>query len=230
MVCHLVHHENRLNCDKGHHLTLSDVEANTIISSDVHLYDGLLNPRPPFSSPCSAPTEVIALENTLNGTIIPQEEVVAISDFAHSNNIKMHLDGARLWHVAAETGVSLKELSDPFDSVSVCFSKGLGTRLRILHLLDFRLTFLRKGAPIGSCLVGSKELIKKARWFRKLFGGGMRQTGVLAGCAAYALSHNFPLLPRVHELTRKLETGLEKIGAEITSRAETCMASVFFWL
>ncbi|KAF7437057.1 Threonine aldolase [Pleurotus ostreatus] len=172
----------------GHHLTLSDVEANTIISSDVHF----------------APTEVIALENTLNGTIIPQDEVIAISDFAHSNNIKMHLDGARLWHVAAETGVSLKELSDPFDSVSVCFSKGLG-------------------APIGSCLVGSKELIKKARWFRKLFGGGMRQTGVLAGCAAYALSHNFPLLPRVHELTRKLETGLEKIGAEITSRAETCM-------
>ncbi len=96
----------------------------------------LQDPLCPCSSPCSAPTEVIALENTLNGTIIPQEEVIAISDFARSNNIKMHLDGARLWHVAAETGVSLKELSDPFDSVSVCFSKGLGTYLHLFHLLN----------------------------------------------------------------------------------------------
>ena len=74
----------------------------------------------------SAPTEVVALENTLNGTIIPQEEVVAISDWVHSNGVKMHLDGARLWHVAIETGTPLKELCDPFDSVSLCFSKGLG--------------------------------------------------------------------------------------------------------
>lgn len=93
----------------------------------------LQDPCFPCSSPRSAPTEVIALENTLNGTIIPQEEVIAISNYARSNNIKMHLDGARLWHVAAETGVSLKELSDPFDSVSVCFSKGLGTRLHQPH-------------------------------------------------------------------------------------------------
>lgn len=75
---------------------------------------------------CSAPTAVIALENTLNGTIIPQEDVIAISEWAHSQGIQMHLDGARIWHVAAETGTSLKELLDPFDSVSLCFSKGLG--------------------------------------------------------------------------------------------------------
>lgn len=75
---------------------------------------------------CSAPTEVVALENTLNGTIFPQEEIVAISDFAHSKGIKMHLDGARIWHVASETGTTIKELCDPFDSVSMCFSKGLG--------------------------------------------------------------------------------------------------------
>lgn len=74
----------------------------------------------------SAPTEVIALENTLNGTIFPQEENVAISAFAHEHGIKMHLDGARIWHVAAETGVSLRTLLEPFDSVSLCFSKGLG--------------------------------------------------------------------------------------------------------
>lgn len=74
----------------------------------------------------SAPTQVIAIENTLNGTIIPQEEVIAISDYAHSLGLKMHLDGARIWHVAAETATPLKDLCDPFDSISLCFSKGLG--------------------------------------------------------------------------------------------------------
>jgi threonine aldolase len=74
----------------------------------------------------SAPTRVIALENTLNGAISPQEEMSKISEFAHKEGIKMHLDGARLWHVAAETGTTMKELCDPFDSVSLCFSKGLG--------------------------------------------------------------------------------------------------------
>lgn len=74
-------------------------------------------------------------------------------------------------------------------------------------------------------LVGNKEFIHRARWFRKLFGGGMRQTGVMSACAAYALSHNFSLLPRVHALARRLEKGLEDLGVNITSRAETCMVS-----
>ncbi|KAF5377458.1 hypothetical protein D9615_005174 [Tricholomella constricta] len=172
----------------GHHLTLVDVEPQTILGDDVHF----------------APTEIIALENTLNGTIFPQEDIIAISTYAHSHGIKMHLDGARIWHVAVETKTSIKELCDPFDSVSLCFSKGLG-------------------APVGSCLVGPKDFIKKARWFRKLFGGGMRQTGILAASAAYALTYNFPQLERVHALAKRLEAGLEDIGAEITSRAETCM-------
>jgi threonine aldolase len=74
----------------------------------------------------SAPTEVVTLENTLNGTIIPQEEIIAISDYVHARGLKMHLDGARIWDVAAETVTPIKELCDPFDSVSLCFSKGLG--------------------------------------------------------------------------------------------------------
>ncbi|KAJ7225742.1 pyridoxal phosphate-dependent transferase [Mycena pura] len=172
----------------GHHLTLEEVKQNMISSSDVHF----------------APTEVVALENTLNGTIFPQDEIIAISEHVHSLGKKMHLDGARVWHVIAETETPLKELCDPFDSVSLCFSKGLG-------------------APVGSCLAGSATFIARARWFRKLFGGGMRQTGILAACAAYALTYNFPLLPAVHNLTRKLEAGLEEIGVQIMSRAETCM-------
>ncbi|KAF8971563.1 pyridoxal phosphate-dependent transferase [Flammula alnicola] len=134
----------------------------------------------------------------------PTEVIVAISDYVHSLGLKLHLDGARIWHVAAETSTPLKELCDPFDSVSLCLSKGLG-------------------APVGTVLVGTKEFITKARWFRKLFGGGMRQTGILAASAAYALSNNFPQLPRVHALAKKLEAGLEEIGCAILSRAETCM-------
>ncbi|TFK41382.1 threonine aldolase [Crucibulum laeve] len=171
-----------------HHLTLDDIKDHVVTGTDVHC----------------APTEVIALENTLNGTIIPQEEVIAISEYARSLGIKMHLDGARIWHVAIETTTPLKQLCDPFDSVSLCFSKGLG-------------------APVGSCLAGPKEFIARARAIRKLFGGGMRQTGILAGSAAYALSHNFPKLAKVHALSKRLQASLEEIGANILSRAETCM-------
>ncbi|KAF8446257.1 pyridoxal phosphate-dependent transferase [Boletus edulis BED1] len=174
--------------ENGHHLTWEDIEPRIVSGTDVHV----------------APTRVIALENTLNGTIIPQEDVCEISKNARAQNIIMHLDGARIWHVAIETRMSMKEICDPFDTVSLCFSKGLG-------------------APIGTCLVGPKPFITKARWFRKLFGGGMRQTGYLVGCAAYALTHNFPLLPRVHALARRMQRGLEDIGVGILSPAETCI-------
>ena len=78
------------------------------------------------------------------------------------------------------------------------------------------------GAPVGSCVVGTKDFIARARWFRKLFGGGMRQIGLLAGCAAYALNNNFLQLPRVHALARKLEAGLRELGTQILS-SDTCM-------
>ena len=112
---------------KGHHLTLQDVQDNILITSDVHLYVLECDPKQLFFiDHRSAPTEVVTLENTLNGTIMPQEEIIAISDYVHSQGLKMHLDGARIWHVAAETITPIKELCDPFDSVSLCFSKGLG--------------------------------------------------------------------------------------------------------
>lgn len=172
----------------------------------------------------SAPTRVIALENTLNGTIIPQKDVLEISKNAHARDIIMHLDGARIWHVAVETGLSMKEICDPFDSVSLCLSKGLGKTSPISSSTRF-VVFIScsPGAPIGTCLVGTKAFITKARWFRKLFGGGMRQTGYLVGCVAYALTHNFPQLPRVHALAKRMQQGLEDIGVGILSPAETCI-------
>ncbi|KAI0005477.1 threonine aldolase [Russula compacta] len=172
----------------GRHLTLEDIQNFIVLDQDIHF----------------CPTEVIAIENTLNGSIFPQDEIVRIAEFARKHSIMMHLDGARIWHVAIETGMPLDVLGAPFDSISVCFSKGLG-------------------APVGSCLIGSKGFIARARRLRKVFGGGMRQTGFLAACAAYALTNNFSKLAVVHDLARKLESGLSELGVEITMNAETCM-------
>ncbi|KAI9452085.1 pyridoxal phosphate-dependent transferase, partial [Russula earlei] len=172
----------------GRHLTLEDVQRFIVLDEDIHF----------------CPTEVIELENTLNGSIFPQNELIRISEYARGRGITMHLDGARIWHAAVETGTPLDVLCEPFDSISACFSKGLG-------------------APVGSCLIGSKGFIARARRFRKAFGGGMRQTGFLAAAAAYALNNNFPKLAAVHGLARKLERGLLDIDVEIVGSAETCM-------
>ena len=80
---------------------------------------------------CSCPTEVIELENTLYGSIFPQDEIIRISEYARKRGIKMHLDGARIWHAAIKTGIPLDVLSEPFDSISACFSKGLGQYHRL---------------------------------------------------------------------------------------------------
>ena len=108
----------------------------------------------------SCPTEVIVLENTLNGTIMPQDEVQAVSDYAHSQGIKMHLDGARLWHVASITATPMKYLCDPFDSVSLCLSKGLG---ECLGLYTYLLYCIR---PIFRC-AGGVHFGRQQRFYHK---------------------------------------------------------------
>ena len=119
-------------------------------------------------------TRLVALENTHNrgaGKIQPYETVKEICDWAHANGLRTHLDGARLFNAVAATGIALDQWAQHFDTVSVCFSKGLG-------------------APVGSALAGSKEMIAEAKRHRKLFGGGMRQAGVIAAGALYGLTHN----------------------------------------
>ncbi|CED84020.1 threonine aldolase [Phaffia rhodozyma] len=185
----------------GHHLTWDDDIADDLILGDnIHC----------------ASTKIICLENTLNGTIFPQDEIVKISKKAKEEGLIMHCDGARLWNVAAEKGATMetlpevmKELCDPFDSVSVCLSKGLG-------------------APIGSVLVGPAALIKKAIHFRKLFGGGIRQSGAIAAAADFALTHNFERLRDSHKLAKRLSAGLKELGVQILYEAETCMVFVNF--
>jgi threonine aldolase len=118
-------------------------------------------------------TRLVCLENTHNrgaGRIQPYDVVESICDWAHANGLRTHLDGARLFNAVVASGISARDWAQHFDTVSVCFSKGLG-------------------APVGSALAGTKEHIKKARRVRKLFGGGMRQAGIIAAGALYALEH-----------------------------------------
>ena len=133
-------------------------------------------------------TRLLCLENTHNrgsGKVLPQAHVISVCRWAHEHGLQTHLDGARLFNASVATGLSLEELADPFDSVSVCFSKGLGT-------------------PLGSCLAGTKEFVARARRARKLFGGGMRQVGIVAAAALYALDHHIDRLKIDHEHAKRL--------------------------
>lgn len=129
-----------------------------------------------------ATTRLVCMENTQNrygGAVIPLADIQAIGALAKQHHIAFHLDGARLWNACVATGISPKEYTEPFDSVSVCLSKGLG-------------------APAGSVLVGSKALITKAHKWRKIIGGGMRQVGILAAAGLYALDHHVERLRDDH--------------------------------
>ncbi len=127
-------------------------------------------------------TPLVCLENTHNkagGTIYPIEVMKSIYTMARKRNIALHLDGARLWNAAVATGITPKEYAKYCNTISVCFSKGLG-------------------APIGSALAGTRENIEKARTYRKMFGGGMRQAGIIAAGALFALEHNIERLKDDH--------------------------------
>ncbi|MEW5795634.1 MAG: GntG family PLP-dependent aldolase [Candidatus Zixiibacteriota bacterium] len=142
-------------------------------------------------------TKMVALENTHNhhgGTILPQDEIVKVREVCDEFGLVFHLDGARIWNVHVATGLSLPELTRPFDSISCCLSKGLG-------------------APVGSMVVGSEDLINKARRRRKILGGGMRQVGILAAAGLYATKNNIPRLAEDHANARFLAERLAEIRA-----------------
>ncbi|MBD2060565.1 low-specificity L-threonine aldolase [Oculatella sp. FACHB-28] len=145
-------------------------------------------------------TKLVCLENTHNrsgGRIYPLSEIQAIAQVCQEQGLRLHLDGARLWNACVATGISEAEYAQPFDTVSVCFSKGLG-------------------APIGSALAGSREFIERSRRFRKMFGGAMRQAGILAAGALYALKHHRERLQDDHIHAKILAEGLAQLeGIEI---------------
>jgi threonine aldolase len=136
-----------------------------------------------------ARSRLLALENTWGGSVLPAAYVQQATAVANGRGLACHLDGARLFNAAVATGVPARELTRHFDSVSVCFSKGLG-------------------APAGSGLCGSREFVARAHRVRKMLGGGMRQAGVLAAAALHALDHHVERLADDHANARRLADGL----------------------
>lgn len=179
-----------LNHQADGSLALDDIEA-AIKPDDAHF----------------ARTRLLALENTIGGKLIPMSYIEQATQFAQSRGLATHLDGARLFNAAvaqaAQRGsnarIEAKAIASCFDSVSVCFSKGLGT-------------------PVGSALCGSKDFIYRAHRVRKMAGGGLRQAGLLAAAASYALDHHIDRLADDHALMRDLASGLEGIpGVQMES-------------
>jgi len=145
-----------------------------------------------FPATIASPVKLLCLENTHNlggGAIWPLEQLESVCVLAHVRGLRTHLDGARLWHATAATGIPEREYARHFDSVSVCFSKGLG-------------------APVGSALAGSKEFIARARRFKQQVGGGFRQAGIIAAGALYALQNNRRRLAEDHEHAQLLAAGI----------------------
>ncbi len=140
---------------------------------------------------------MICVENTHNkagGVVYPQSVIEDIGEIAREKNLIYHLDGARIWNASSASGLSVREIGAPFDSISVCLSKGLG-------------------APVGSVLSGSASMIERAHRFRKMFGGGMRQVGVLAAAGLYALNNNRKSLIDDHAKAKRLAVGLASLSA-----------------
>lgn len=179
----------------GKYLTLEDIEEKVVLGDYVQ----------------SCPTRVISLENTLYGLIIPLEEIQKISKFACQHSIKMHLDGARIFDVVVAGAGTLPQFAKEFDTVTMCFSKGLG-------------------APLGSILVGNKNTIAQARWVRQSIGGGMHGAGIITAMAHIAFKDTFgggidgkgSLLAKAHHNAKRLAEFWVQSGGKLLGPTETC--------
>ncbi len=197
-------------CDKNAHIYVYESAAPSIISGvqikpldcgdEIFNLEMLEKNISKWDDIHHAPTTLIAVENTNNkagGIILSLEKLKGIKKIADKNNIPLHLDGARIWNAHISTGVSFKEYGKYFDTISVCFSKGLG-------------------APVGSMLLGTKRHIEKALRKRKQLGGGMRQIGLLAAAVDYALNNNLEKMKDDHRHARYFAEEVNKIsGFEI---------------
>jgi threonine aldolase len=184
-------------CEAGGPAALSGVTCRCLpgqrgIFTGADVEAALHPPDPHF-----APARLVCVENTHNrggGSVWPLDRAAEVAAAARKHGLRLHLDGARLWNAAVAAGVSEREYAAHFDTVNVCFSKGLG-------------------APIGSALAGPRHLIDRARRFRKQFGGGMRQAGIVAAGALYALENHRTRLAEDHANARALATGLSQLPA-----------------
>ncbi len=143
-----------------------------------------------------ARTRLLALENTMQGKVLPLDYLARAREFTRERGLALHLDGARLFNATVRLGCDAQAITRHFDSVSVCLSKGLGT-------------------PVGSVLCGSRAYIAKALRLRKMVGGGMRQAGILAAAGLYALDHHIERLAEDHAHAQALGAGLEALGYSV---------------
>ena len=161
--------------------------------------DDPLNIARPDSGPYLVSTTAIAVENTHNfggGTVQPLEEIKKLRQESERLGIALHLDGARIWNAHIASGVDFKEYGKYFDTISVCLSKGLG-------------------APVGSLMLSTKDRILKARQWRKRYGAGMRQAGILAAAGHYALDNNLPLLKNDHQRAKSIANAISAVAPKI---------------
>ncbi len=157
----------------------------------------------PDSGPYLVSTTAIAVENTHNfggGTVQPISEIAALHAGAQKLGLAMHLDGARIWNAHVSSGVSFLEYGKYFDTISVCLSKGLG-------------------APVGSVMLSTKERVTKARVWRKRYGAGMRQIGILAAAGHYALDHNIAVLVEDHRRAKEIAVALNSVVPSVIDPA-----------
>lgn len=191
-------------CEEGCHIFNYEVAAGAALSGLLfHVVRGV---RGVFTAADIAPliragdvhsprTRVVAVENTHNragGTIFPIDGLQSIRELADESRMAVHLDGARIWNAHIATGIPLSDYAQFADTINVCFSKGLG-------------------APIGSAIIGERELITAARRVRKMFGGGMRQVGMIAAAAIFAIDHNLSRLAEDHDNAWYLAEALSEI-------------------
>ena len=181
--------------EQGGYAQVNGVTARPLPGRHGVLEREQLEALPEHDNPHFPRTRLLWLENTHNrggGRLQPYENVESLCGWARRKGLRAHLDGARLWNAAVASGIPPARWSQQFDTVSVCFSKGLG-------------------APVGSALAGPRELIREALRHRKVFGGGMRQAGVLAAAALYALDHHVDRLAEDHANAQVLAAGLRQI-------------------
>lgn len=196
--CHLLRHES------GAAAALSGVQILTVGAAGLFTPNDVAAALPP-SDHHFAPVTAVALENTHNGAggrVWPFEQLRAVVDAARERGLRLHLDGARLWNAVVASGIDARRWCAGFDSVSFCLSKGLG-------------------APVGSVICGSTELIERAHRVRKMFGGGMRQAGVLAAAGLHALEHHVARLADDHRNACRLAAGLRALGLTVAPAPET---------
>ena len=204
--CHVYNYES------GAIAGISGVQVNAAEGHRGILTAEQIEPRIRPGNVHYAPTTLVCIENTHNrggGSLYPVENVRAISDLTLAHGIRLHLDGARLLNACVATGLKAADYTQYCDSATLCFSKGLG-------------------APVGSVVAGPRPFIEQARRWRKMVGGGMRQAGIIAAAAIYALEHNVERLADDHANARLLASGLAEIDTLDLNPDEVDTNMVFF--